>query len=95
MGQAYPNPCCGNRQSETEKVQWLKDRPMESYFITNKVISWKVDQEETTWVAPTLPKEITQFNIKHDNTLVLLKNIGVALISAKRSIDSIHQMETR
>jgi hypothetical protein len=78
-----------------KKVQWLKDRPMESYFITNKVISWKVDQEETMWVAPTLPKEDMQFNIKHDNTSVLLKNIGVALIAAKRSIDSINQMETR
>jgi hypothetical protein len=80
-------------------VQWLQDRPMQLYSISKKVISWKVDQEETMLVAPTLTMLVasslttmvapTLSNEDVNDTSVLLKNIGFLLIAGKRTIDSI------
>ncbi len=64
---------------------------MESYTVKEYSINWKVDQEKTTRVAPSLPKEDVKCDIKHEDTLDLLQNIGFALRAAKRSIDSINQ----
>jgi hypothetical protein len=77
----------------------LKDRPMKLYSISKKVISWKGDQVETTLVAPTLTTLVapsmtmmvtpTLSNKDANDTSVLSRNIGLSLIAAKRTIDSI------
>ena len=92
-------PVVETNKQKQKRVQWLKDRPMKLYSISNKVISWKVDQEETTLVAPSLTTLVaptlttmvapTLSNKYANDTSVLLKKIGFSLLAAKRTIDSI------
>ncbi len=94
MGPTYPDPCCRNNEQKQKRVQWLKDRPMKSYSIYTKVISWKADLEKTMLVAPTMVPPSTMVAPMLSNkdimdTSVLLKNIGFSLVAAKRTIDSI------
>jgi hypothetical protein len=92
-------PVVETNEQKQKRVQWLKDRPMKLYSTSKKVITWKVDQEETTLVAPILTTLValtlttmvapTLSNKDANNTSVLLKNIGFSLLAAKRTIDSI------
>jgi hypothetical protein len=72
-------------------IKWLKGRPMKTYTIKDFVINWRVHQEETAPMAPTLPKDDVEYDIKNQPTAMLLKNIRLALEAAKRTIDSIKQ----
>jgi hypothetical protein len=67
----------------------VKREAVETYSIKDLIINWRVDQEETAPVAPTLPKDNVEYDIKNQPTAMLLKNIGLALEAAKRTIDSI------
>jgi hypothetical protein len=62
---------------------------METYSIKDLVINWKVDHQETATVTPTLPMDDMENDIKIQPTAMLLKNIGLGLEAARRTIDSI------
>ena len=87
-------PVVETNEQKQKRVQWLQDRPMKSYTISTKVINWKADLEKTKLVAQTIVEPSTVVatmlsNEDVDDTSVLLKNIGLSLIAAERTIESI------
>ena len=83
-------PVVETNEQKQKRVQWLQDRQMKSYAISTKVINWKADLEKTqTIVEPSTAVATTLSNEDVDDTSVLMKNIGLSLIAAERTIDSI------
>jgi hypothetical protein len=83
-------PVVETNEQKQKRVQWLQDRPMKSYGISTRVINWKADLEKTqTIVEPSTAVATTLSSEDVRDTSVLMKNIGLSLIAAERTIDSI------
>jgi hypothetical protein len=83
-------PVVETNEQKQKRVQWLQDRQMKSYAISTKVINWKADLEKTqTIVEPSTAVATTLSSEDVHDTSVLMKNIGLSLIAAERTIDSI------
>ena len=83
-------PVVETNEQKQKRIQWLQDRQMKSYAISTKVINWKADLEKTqTIVEPSTAVATTLSSEDVHDTSVLMKNIGLSLIAAERTIDSI------